>query len=317
MTHSRSNFHRNRVKVNATGERGAHAKLSHGEFFGRFQREIDAGGFSLANIRADPQTDVQRHTHDAAHFIFVTRGIYVTGAAGAPSECSSPILIYNPPGTTHRDRFRRSADGGFHGRFLSISITTERMKSIAEGVVLPERSISVDTTYAKSLAARLIGELGQWEPASPLAAEGICLELTACVARRDVCDEKTPPRWLSIAREMLHDCAEQMSVSEIAAACGVHPVHLARTFRRFFGCSPGAYLRHSRVERAAALLRRGRLSLTEIALRSGFADQSHMTHGFQSALAITPGAYRRHVGSQKSGSDNDVANAQDGPTGTL
>lgn len=270
--------------------------LTHGQFFGRFQTEAEAGGFSLAHIRADPHKDVQRHTHDAAHFIFVTRGPYVTSAAGAPEVCTSPVLVYNPPGTTHRDRFERRPDGGFDGMFLSISVAPERWKSIADAVPLGERAVTLD---AQALAMRLVKELAHWEPWSPLVAEAICLELAASAAR--VRDEQSAPRWLAIAREMLHDGTP--TVAEIAEACGVHPVHLARTFRRFFGCTPGAYLRRARVERAAAMLR-GRLGLSEVALRCGFADQSHMTHAFRAALGVTPGALR---------ADKDVASVQDDP----
>ncbi|HEX6100695.1 MAG TPA: helix-turn-helix domain-containing protein [Thermoanaerobaculia bacterium] len=271
--------------------------LTHGQFFGRFQTEAEAGGFALAHIRADPHRDVQRHTHDAAHFIFVTRGPYVTAAAGAPDVCTAPVLVYNPPGTTHRDRFQRRGDGGFDGKFLSISVAPERWKSIAEAVPLAERAVTV---HANALAERLVRELTRWEPSSTLVAEAICLELTACVARMR--DEKTPPRWLSVAREMLRDGAP--SIGEIAQACGVHPVHLARTFRRFFGCSPGAYLRRARIERAAGMLR-SRLSLAEVALRAGFADQSHMTHAFRAHLGVTPAALR---------GDNQVASVQDEPS---
>jgi len=53
------------------------------------------------------------------------------------------------------------------------------------------------------------------------------------------------------------------------------------------------------------------LSLSEVALRSGFADQSHMNRAFRSALAITPAAFRRHAGIETFDSDNDVGSAQD------
>jgi len=297
-----------RVKVHAAGEHGAHARLTHGQFFGQFQSEVEAGGFSLAYIRADPNHDVQRHTHEAAHFIFVTRGVYVTSARNAGG--ASPLLIYNPPGTTHRDRFAPRHDGNFDGRFLSISIAPERMRSIEEGVTLAERATAIASAETSALAARLIGEMGRWESSSLLAVEGICLELMAGVARREAVSDKAPPRWLLAAREMLRDGAAPRTVSEIAAVCGVHPVHLARAFRRFYSCTPREYLQRCRVERAAALLRRPRTSLTEVALRSGFADQSHMTHAFRRAFAITPAAYRRQIDA-----DNDVASAQDDSAG--
>ncbi|HYR29562.1 MAG TPA: helix-turn-helix transcriptional regulator [Thermoanaerobaculia bacterium] len=297
-----------RTKLTPTGERGPHARLHHGEFFGQFHREAEAGGFALAHVAADPRNDVQRHTHEAAHFIFVTRGLYVSTASGAPDVASSPLLVYNPPGTTHRDRFRKHGER-FEGRFLSISIAAERMTGIADGLTLADASTCIGGGTATALATRLIAELDQWEPASRLAVEGICLELMAEVARRDPFTEKSRPRWLALACEMFRE--GECSVAEVAAACGVHPVHLARTFRRFLRCSPGAYLRRCRVERAATLLRRGALPLTEVALQSGFADQSHMSRAFQGALAITPAAFRRMFHPK-----NEVASGQDEPRRT-
>lgn len=276
------------VKVTPAGEHGPHARLGPGQFFGEFRRELDAGGFALAHIGADPHRDVQRHTHDDAHFIFVTRGWYVSSAQHAPEISGAPLLIYNPPGTTHRDRFLRRDDGGFDGSFVSISVPFERMQELA----LPNEPLCLVDT---ALAARLLPELRSPEPESRLIGEAVCLELLAQAARRDPFGERTAPRWLATACELLREDAT--SVYAIAAECGVHPVHLARTFRRFLGCTPGAYLRRCRVERATQLLRRTRLPLAEIAMRSGFADQAHMSRAFRTALAMTPAAFRRHVSS--------------------
>jgi AraC family transcriptional regulator len=82
-------------------------------------------------------------------------------------------------------------------------------------------------------------------------------------------------------------------VAEIARAVGVHPVHLARAFRRFFGCSPAHYLRRVRIERAARMIRSSSHPLAEIAATCGFVDQSHLTRAFTRSLGTSPAAYRR------------------------
>ncbi len=46
-----------------------------------------------------------------------------------------------------------------------------------------------------------------------------------------------PPRWLSVARQALDDSSRPPSVKELARGAGVHPVYLARQFRRWFGHS--------------------------------------------------------------------------------
>jgi AraC family transcriptional regulator len=118
-----------------------------------------------------------------------------------------------------------------------------------------------------------------------------------CAARRTESPGSAPPPWLRLAREMLRErSADGIAIGDVARECGVHPVHLARTFRRFFACSPGAYLRRCRLARAAALLRESGEGIGAVALRAGFADQSHLTHAFRQAHGVTPAEYRRLLG---------------------
>lgn len=69
--------------------------------------------------------------------------------------------------------------------------------------------------------------------------------------------------------------------------------HFARAFKETMGTSPHRYLLKRRVETAHELLLNPRLSLLEIALACGFADQSHFTRVFTAAMDISPGALRR------------------------
>jgi AraC family transcriptional regulator len=85
-------------------------------------------------------------------------------------------------------------------------------------------------------------------------------------------------------------------MGDIAHDAGVHPVHLARQFRRYFGCAPADYVRQRRVELAALLVRTTPRPLAEIAYACGFVDQSHLNRAFVKTFATSPAAYRRrHV----------------------
>jgi AraC family transcriptional regulator len=86
---------------------------------------------------------------------------------------------------------------------------------------------------------------------------------------------------------------EPVRLSELARLTNVSRFHFCRLFRRSTGLSPMAYLERSRVERAQRLIGQGRLSLAEIALEVGFADQSHFTRRFQRHSGCTPGAFAR------------------------
>ena len=105
------------------------------------------------------------------------------------------------------------------------------------------------------------------------------------------------PGWAHQAYAAVMDLANDthLRIADVAAALDVHPVHLARVFRQAWGCSPGDLLRWRRVEQAGGLLRRPDLSMAEVALSAGIADQSHMTRAFQARYGMTPSHYRRQM----------------------
>jgi AraC family transcriptional regulator len=273
-----------------------------GQFFGAFDRRRLVPGFEVADIRpAVPDRAVPRHTHDTAHFVFVLDGAYVTTATGTPGTSVGPTLIYNPPGTTHRDRFRSR-----NGRFLALSVAADSLALALEQYRMLERPTVLASPAARALATRLAGDdvyggarphARSEVPAAPgLLVESLCWELLAGAQPRGEL-LRTTPEWLLAARDLLRDmAAKPVRMNELAGTLGVHPIHLTRAFRRFFRCTPGDYLRRCRLERAAALLRDSRLEIAQIARAAGFADQSHLTRRFTRAYGLPPATYRRAHG---------------------
>jgi AraC family transcriptional regulator len=84
-------------------------------------------------------------------------------------------------------------------------------------------------------------------------------------------------------------------LNELACEAGLSSSHFIRSFRRSTGKSPYQFLLHRRVERAKLLMRDDRVSLTEVALASGFADQHHLARVFGRVTGETPSSYRRSV----------------------
>jgi AraC family transcriptional regulator len=89
------------------------------------------------------------------------------------------------------------------------------------------------------------------------------------------------------------DYAEKLSLAELSGELAIHPVHLSRSFSRYFRCTLGEYVRNTRVERSLELMPRRNLTLTEIATTCGFADQSHFTRSFKQIMGVRPSTYRR------------------------
>jgi AraC-like DNA-binding protein len=90
--------------------------------------------------------------------------------------------------------------------------------------------------------------------------------------------------------------ADAVRLDDLSQTSGLSPFHLLRVFRQATGLTPHAYLNQLRVGRARELLRGGHAP-ADAALRTGFADQSHLTRHFRRLVGVTPGQYARGVAS--------------------
>jgi len=85
--------------------------------------------------------------------------------------------------------------------------------------------------------------------------------------------------------------AARIGLKEIAAVADLTPWHFARAFRRQFGVPPHRFQLALRVDLARRLLADG-VTGSEIALRTGFSDQSHFIRCFKEITGMTPQRYR-------------------------
>jgi AraC-like DNA-binding protein len=86
-----------------------------------------------------------------------------------------------------------------------------------------------------------------------------------------------------------------LSLAELAAVAQTSPAHFARLFKHATGLAPHRYVTTCRMERAKRLLAATDVSLSEIGLQVGCADQSHFTALFRKYVSTTPKAYRNTI----------------------
>jgi AraC family transcriptional regulator len=140
------------------------------------------------------------------------------------------------------------------------------------------------------IALRIERELHLDDAYSPLALEGLALSSRPWPRGEFA---RAPGRPTREAYELLHErFRETPTVSEIADEVGVHPSHLARSFRAHYSESIGECQRRLRVEWAASRLVSDDTPLSRLALEVGFVDQSHFTRAFKGRFGTTPGRYR-------------------------
>ncbi|TPK78121.1 AraC family transcriptional regulator [Mesorhizobium sp. B2-4-17] len=114
------------------------------------------------------------------------------------------------------------------------------------------------------------------------------------VSRRPMARGGLSPAAETRAKDYLASSAgEDITLADVASACRLSRGHFIRAFRTSTGLTPHKWLQRHRVEKAKALFLETDISIAEIAVLCGFADQSHLTRVFTALIGVSPALWRR------------------------
>jgi len=239
--------------------------------------------------RHRPDLTLPKHVHDHTCIGFVIEGQCEERLSGGVMDLSQHKLFFRRAGEIHTNS---AGSNGF--RCLIAEVTDGWLDHIRDHGTLPGQPRCFHNAEMSWLSMRLYQECRLGEFASPLAIEGLMLEIAAGFIREQRLDRHShSPIWLRNAREALHaNHHESVRLGTVAAWIGIHPVHLAREFRKHHGCTVGQYVRKLRVETARRKLMESDSPLAVIALEAGFANQAHLCKIFKLATGVSPARYR-------------------------
>jgi len=156
----------------------------------------------------------------------------------------------------------------------------------------------------RDLGLSMLGAFSRPEQVSRIFVDHVTLAVAAHVAhtygglqsRLNGAQGGLAPRQLRHVQELLSTNLDgSLPLKNMAEECSLSVRHFSRAFRKSTGLAPHQWLMQRRLELAKAQLRETVLTLSEVALACGFADQSHFTRVFTRAVGISPGAWRRDV----------------------
>jgi AraC family transcriptional regulator len=104
------------------------------------------------------------------------------------------------------------------------------------------------------------------------------------------------PRLRSVLDFVASHLDRPLSLDRLAAVAGMDLFRFARAFKQTTGSSPHRYVLEARIAQAKVLLRDRSLSITEVALRTGFATPSHFSVTFRRITSLSPRDFRDGVG---------------------
>ncbi len=233
------------------------------------------------------------------NYIFVTRGRVVWVIDSVEHDLAPGDLIVVPPGVPHRaySRTKRVTLGSIH-----VTATLPGGQDVFE-ILVPARRRWVKASSRLGRYLRMA--LSEWDRGDrdayltmPAWGRLVTLELlrhddAAGLLRQREMD----PLIAELLDELRRRIDRVTTLADLARWSGFTPQHLNRTFRRVFGVTPLQQLNRLRMDRAAALLKEGVLTVKAVAAAVGIDDPYYFSRVFSEFFGVSPTQYREATGS--------------------
>jgi len=204
---------------------------------------------------------LDRHRHEDSFAAIVLSGAYIEAGDTGRHRVGPADVVFHSPFESHLDRFETS-----RAEVLNLPLPAGWNGPVLGTIADPDAIVRI--------AERDVGEA--------VAA------LVAGVIER----APEPEDWPDLlAAELLHD--PQVNLAQWSDRMRLHPGSLSRGFRQQFKVSPAEFRSIARARKAMRHL--AELPLSELAFRSGFADQAHMSRAIKSLTGFSPGRLREYL----------------------
>jgi AraC family transcriptional regulator len=260
-------------------------RLGTGAYYGKTTDVIETADVILSRVNYMPE-HVDWHSHENAFFSFVFRGEVTEHTAKSTYRCGAGSLFFQHWGEKHFNSSTVPHSSFYVGLKQSWFQKLEKPGETLHG------HFQLTHPSLKILFHRIYRETYQPDKIVALAIEEMLFHVFDLLNRQHLTG-RGAPQWIYLLEEMLRDVPEEkLTLENLSQALDVHPHHICRYFKKHFHCTISDYVRQIRVERSLQLIRNSSYSLTDIAHRCGFADQSHFIRCFKAVNSITPFAYR-------------------------
>jgi len=257
-------------------------------------------------------------------------GIRLERLCGGPGEFSERYLLKHvvylhltPPMESEwrwpGEKWKRAriTTGGIHivpariphaGRWYSyaenllVEIAPELLAAVAPRQTHVELrpSLAIEDPWIAQSILALEDDVRCGSPVGPLYGETMGCALAAHLTRRYADFRKEPALCGGLSSQILSRVLQfigenldtNLSLQSLADLAQLDLYLFLRRFKQSVGLAPHQYLLRQRIERAKSLLGDLELPITEIALRLGFASQSHFATAFRRIAKVSPRAYR-------------------------
>jgi AraC family transcriptional regulator, L-rhamnose operon transcriptional activator RhaR len=270
-------------------------------------------GFPISVERRDPQEPFGLHAHEFAEIVIITagRGVHVTGRESYPLSAGDAFVIggsrqhdYHSmerlclvnilfqPGKLNLRTYDLRTLPGYHALFTLEPAWRQRHQFNGR-LRLTAQELSLVMAFVDTLEKELRTRSSGFKFMATASFMQIVGYLSRCFARSKNPDSRALLRIGEAISHLEANFQEPIELDRLAEIAHMSKRNFMRSFQAAMGNSPIAHLIQLRVNRAASLLRRPQLSVTDIAFQVGFGDSNYFTRQFRRLLGVTPTEYRK------------------------
>lgn len=266
--------------------------------YARYWRHTALGELQLLDARYRAHS-FARHNHNEYVLGLTEHGLDALTCNGHSHVAPAGSILIINPGDVHDGRAGDEREWVYRAMYPSIAMLARVVDDTGEERSQPPRFSNLvihdDELFVE---LRAIHRLLHGEAIALEAESRLLLALRKLVVRHA---DRAPgnvvrgsaPVAVRRAVEFLDAYAtENVTLAALARVAGLSPFWFIRVFEKHVGLTPHAYLIGQRIKLAKDLLATG-TSLAQVALETGFADQSHFTRRFRSIVGTTPGRFAR------------------------
>ena len=264
----------------------------------RFRRDAELEGLEICRV-LDSEHVFPNHAHDGIYAIGLMErgGSWCLGPGREDAYVAAGQIALINPGQVHSG----VPGQGRSTTYRMIYVTLDRFADLAGDVcekagTIPEfEQIVISDPHGFNMLihlCRLMDRSGRRLQKQSVALETFARLLSTYGGLRAP-NGRTGRQRRAVRRAkafLSENLEAKLSLEEVASTVGLSRYHFLRVFKQETGLPPHVFRTQRRIDAAQGLLKKG-LPFSEVALSTGFADQSHFTNKFRQFMGATPSQY--------------------------
>lgn len=257
--------------------------MEYNKYFGTTENSIKTESFNISLTNHLANSEILKHSHSKPYLCLLVSGNYYE-RSNIENLVSCGDVIYRTADYEHSNSFYDE-----DSYCLNVEINNQKHLMNQNDFVLP-------TTVSKQKGTieiyKVLYALKQNLPNDLL--DVYCYE--SMLTHMNISNIKGNLIWIKQIKENINDNpTSPISLEKLSIDFGLHPNYIVRKFKETTGYKLSEYLNKIRLEYSIRNLIMTEHNMTEVALKSGFYDQSHFNRNFKNYLATTPLAFRKKI----------------------